>query len=373
MTSRERFECAMQHRTPDRVPIDIGGTSLTGIRPRCREGLRRLLGFPEDSAENHDGIDERILQWAGTDFRAVGAIVDLPSTHTRTLSPQAQVDCWGIRRDVVDGEWQITQSPLRGVSLDDLNSFPWPEARVDEALLATWENRAKALRRQNQYVVIAEHPVYGILELGCWMCGYDDFLLKLAADPDFVRAFFDKILAIQLAVIDQYYAVLGPYIDLTTSGDDFGSQNGPLLSPRMFRKLIAPYFSARIKRTKALAHCYYWHHTCGSVVKLLDHIKECGVDLLNPIQTSAAGMEPQSLKERFGRQIVFWGAVDIQHFLRRATTKEIPAHIDELISVLGESGGYVMAPAHEIQDDVPPENIVAWVEAIISRNNRWKK
>jgi uroporphyrinogen decarboxylase len=354
----------MGHRTPDRVPIDLGGTSLTGMRPRCQEGLRHLLGFSGNAAENDHGIDERILQWAGTDFRSVGAIVDLPSKHTRTLSPQAHIDCWGIRRDVVDGEWQITQCPLRGASLDDVRSFQWPEARVDETLLATWENRAKALRRQNQYVVIAEHPVYGILELGCWMCGYDDFLLKLAADPDFVRAFFDKMLEIQLAVIEQYYTVLGPYIDITTSGDDFGSQRGPLLSPKMFADLIAPYFSERIKRTKTLAPCYYWHHTCGSVVKLLDHIKDCGVDILNPIQTSAAGMEPKLLKDRFGHRLVFWGAVDVQHFLPRATPEEIPAHIHELVSVLGESGGYVMAPAHQIQDDVPPENIIAWIETI---------
>ena len=362
MNSRERFACAMEHKTPDRVPIDIGATSLTGMRPHCQEGLRRLLGFSGNAAKNDHGIDERILQWAGTDFRSVGAIVDLPSKHTRTISPLTYVDCWGVRRDLIDGEWQITQYPLRGASLDDLRAFQWPAARVDEKLLEKWENRARELRQENQYVVIAEHPVYGILELGCWMCGYDDFLLKLADDPDFVRAFFDRILEIQLAVIDQYYSLLGPYIDLTTSGDDFGTQRGPLLSPKMFDRLIAPYFTERISRTKALAHCYYWHHTCGSVLMLLENIMNCGVDILNPIQTSAAGMEPRLLKQRFGDRLVFWGAVDVQHFLPRATPEEIPAHIRELVSVLGESGGYVMAPAHQIQDDVPPENIVAWIE-----------
>ena len=112
----------------------------------------------------------------------------------------------------------------------------------------------------------------GVLELGCWICGYDDFLLRLAADTDFVHSLFDKLLDIQLVVAEQYYSVLGPYIDLTTSGDDFGSQNGPLLSPAMFESLIAPYFSERIKRTKELAQCYFWHHSCGSVVELLDQI-----------------------------------------------------------------------------------------------------
>ena len=196
------------------------------------------------------------------------------------------------------------------------------------------------------------------------MCGYNDFLLRLAADTDFVRCFFDKVLEIQLAVIEQYYSVLGPYIDLTTGGDGFGTQNGPMLSPTMFKSLIAPYFSARIRRTKELGQCYYWHHTCGSVVKLLDQIIDCGVEILNPIQTSAAEMDPKYLKDHFGDRLVFWGAVDVQQFLPRATREEIPGHISELVSVLGSNGGYVMAPAHEILDDVPTENIAAWVDSV---------
>ncbi len=356
----------MAHRQPDRVPIDIGGTSLTGMRPQVQENLRRFLGFPENPDKCGQDVDERILRWTGTDFRSVGAIVDLPSPHTQTLSPLANIDCWGIRREYSYGEWQITRSPLNGATVYDLKAFVWPEPHIDENLLSGWETQAKALKEQNDYAIIAEHPVFGILELGCWMCGYNDFLLKLAADPDFVRLFFDKVLEIQMAVIEPYYAALGPYIDLTTSGDDFGTQNGPMLSPRMFDTLIAPYFAERISRTKALAHCYYWHHTCGSVVKLLDQIIDCGVDILNPIQTSAAGMDPQSLKDRYGDRIVFWGAVDVQKFLPYATREEIGPQIRKLVRVLGDSGGYVMAPAHEILEDIPTENLVAWVETLKS-------
>lgn len=364
MNSRARFECTMDHRQPDRVPIDLCGTSLTGMRPFCQEQLCHLLGFPEIPSQAHNGIDQRILEWAGTDFRSVGSIVDLPSSHTQKITSTSYIDCWGVHRAFVEGDWQITESPLRGASSEDLNSFQWPEPRIDEKLLATWESQAKDLRSMDQYVVIAEHPVLGILELGCWMCGYDDFLLRLAADPDFVRSFFDKVLEIQLAIVEQYYGALGPYIDLTTSGDDFGTQNGPLLSPTMFETLIAPYFAARIARTKELGKCYYWHHTCGSVVKLLDQIIDCGVDILNPVQTSAAEMSPGPLKDRFGDRIVFWGGVDVQQFLPRALREEVPDHVNGLVHVLGREGGYVMAPAHEIQDDVPAANIVAWIEAV---------
>ena len=160
---------------------------------------------------------------------------------------------------------------------------------------------------------------------------------------------------------------MGPYIDVTTSGDDFGGQSGPMLSPDMFASLIAPYFSDRIQRTKERAGCYYWHHTCGSVVRLLDQIIECGVDILNPIQTSAAEMEPALLKERFGDRIVFWGGMDIQHVLRETSPADIPEYVNLLIDTLGRDGGYIMAPAHEIQDDVPPENIAAWINAVTER------
>ena len=355
MTNRQRFECAMRRVPPDRVPLDIGATSLTGIRSDCRKRLADLLGFT---------TDEQIREWAGTDFRAVGAIVDLPGTNARRISATARINCWGVRQEHIDGQWQITHNPLRGCSSDDLDSYPWPEARIDEDLLTRWEQEARVLREQDRYVIIAEHPVFGILELGAWMCGYDEFFLKMAMDPDFVIRFFDKVLAIQLAVIEPYYQVLGPYIDLTMSGDDFGAQNGPLISPEMFEELVAPRFTERIRRTKEIAGCYYWHHSCGSVTKLLDRIIDCGVDILNPVQTSAADMDPVLLKKRFGDRIVFWGGVDVQQFLPRATPEEVRVEIRSLLNAFGENGGYVMAPAHEIQNDVPPENIVAWVESI---------
>jgi uroporphyrinogen decarboxylase len=370
MNSRSRFSLAMQHRPADRVPFDIGGTSLTGMRLGCQTQLRQLLGFTHQPESTWRGIDERLLEWLGTDFRSVGGIISLPSPHTQVLSPTARVDCWGIRRDLVGGDWQITRHPLRDATVEDLTAFPWPEPRVDEGLLATWEAQAEHLKNNGRYVVIGEHPVYGILELGCWMCGYDDFLMRLAVDHDFVHRFFDRVFSIQMAVIERYYAALGPHIDLTTSGDDFGAQNGPLISPRMFERFIAPYFAARIARTRQLTGGYFWHHSCGSVFELLDQLIACGVNILNPVQTSAARMEPARLKAAFGERVVFWGGVDVQRFLPFAAPDEVRERTIALAHTLGRNGGYVMAPAHEMQDDIPAENIVAWIEAMRGREAR---
>lgn len=364
MDSLERFACCMGRRRPDRPPIDLGATTLTGMRPSCQRRLGDLLGLQGPPEPSNSGVDERLLRWAGTDFRSAGGIADLPSPHTLRVSETCYVDCWGVRREFKNGEWQITEPPLRGASLADLAAFPWPEGRVDDSRLEAWRDTAAALHGARQHVVIAEHPVFGILELGCWMCGYDDFLLRIAADPDFVRAFFDRVLAIQLDVVDAYYGVLGPYIHLTTSGDDFGTQRGPFMSPEMFGEMIAPWFAARIAATKRLTGAYYWHHSCGSVFALVPQLLDCGIDILNPIQTSSAQMEPERLVAAFGDRLVFWGAVDVQQFLPKATPDEVRDEVRRLVAIFGRNGGYVTAPAHEIQDDVPPENVVAWIEAV---------
>jgi len=196
------------------------------------------------------------------------------------------------------------------------------------------------------------------------MCGFDYFLMQMAGNPGFVRAFFDTYFNIQMKIVEQYYKAIGDYIDLTMSGDDFGMQQGPLISPIMFHELVSPYFSERIKRTKEIAKCYYWHHSCGSVIALIEELITCGVDILNPIQTSAAGMKPEILKQYFGNRLTFWGAIDVQDFLNSATVEEVRREVKRIVKILGKDGGYVLAPAHNIQDDVPPENIIAMIESV---------
>jgi hypothetical protein len=134
----------MQHQSADRPPLDLGATSLTGMRPGCQKRLAELLGFRGLARPSNSGVDERILEWAGTDFRSVGAILDLPSPHTRQVSETCAIDCWGIERQKIYGEWQITRSPLKGATRQDLDQFAWPAARLGEALLQKWELSASS-------------------------------------------------------------------------------------------------------------------------------------------------------------------------------------------------------------------------------------
>lgn len=365
MTRRERFEAAVNHKEIDRVPLDLCGTSLTGIEHKVTfERLKEFLGIEGRYDGWYDKCDERILKHLDTDFRWVGEILEPQNNFHGMTSQNELIDCWGVKRVFTGLYWDIKEYPLKGAKVDDLDKYPWPRAdAVDMKKIEEFREMAKKLYNETDYVVCAEHPTFGILELGCWMCGYDEFLYKMAAEPEFVEKFFSIILNYQKQVIEIYYGALGDYIHFTTSGDDFGMQTGPMISPAMFSKFVKPYFKERISYTKKFTRAYYCHHTCGSVYELIPHLVEAGVDILNPIQPGAKGMEPERLKKDFGDTLTFHGGIDTQDVLCRGTAADVKKEVHTVLNAMGGSGGYILAPAHNIQPDVPPENVAAIYEA----------
>lgn len=223
--------------------------------------------------------------------------------------------------------------------------------------------RAKELYETTDYVICAEHPVYGIFELGCWMCGFEDFLYRMALDEEWIHRFFERVLEYQKKVIQRYYTAVGPYIHYTSSGDDFATQNAPFVSPDMFRELIKPYFKERIAYTKRFTKAKYLHHSCGSVYRLIDDLVDCGVEILNPIQPKAADMQPRGLKAAYGEKIVFHGGIDTQELLPFASESQIEEAVHETIEILNRDGGYIFAAAHNIQPDVNPRSLTVMLNA----------
>ena len=272
---------------------------------------------------------------------------------------------WGVVRAWTGQYWDIVESPLRGATVDDLDAYPWPDPPrcIDEAALEAYRCEARRLWDETDYVVVAEHPVYGVFELACWMCGFDDFLWRLAGDRPFVTRLFDRLLALQKAFIRPYYQALGPFIHLTTSGDDFGTQTGPFMAPATFRKLVVPYFAERIAFTHEFTGAYFWHHTCGSVFDLLPDLIEAGVDILNPVQPGAKKMEPERLKAAYGDRLCFHGGFDTQGVLPFGTPEQIEAEVGRVMAALKPGGGYIFSAAHNIQTDVPVENILTMYRA----------
>lgn len=365
MIYRERFEATMKHKPIDRVPFDLAGTSLTSLEySDSIEKIRQFLGFTGKYDGWYQKFDERILKYLDIDIRRVGGILKPESPLASKLSENEFTDCWGITYVYTGLYWDIKKSPLKGASIEDLDRFPWPQAeKIDKKVIDEAREQAKKLYNETDYVICAEHPVFGVFELGCWMCGFDEFLLKMAMEPNFVIKFFDKVLDYQKKVIEIYYGALGEYIHFTTSGDDFGTQTGPFFSPKMFEELVKPYYEERIAYTKKYTKAYYFHHTCGSVYSLIPHLIDAGVDILNPIQPGARDMEPEKLKKAYGNLLTFWGGVDTQHILPNGTTKEVRAEVFRVLDAMAANGGYVLAPAHNIQPDVPAENIVEMFEA----------
>ena len=348
MNSRERFYSAVTHKKIDRAVRDLYGCPQTMIMTKQTAGeIKRLLDI-QGEASGDGFIDERILVKLGTDTRMTGAFPS-PESANKKFADGKYYNEWGM------GERHF---PLKDLDLDQIKKFDFPKAgNINPEIFEKCRLHAKNLYENTDYAVVAQHPCFGVFELGCWMFGYDDFLYRLAAEPLTVHWFFEQILEYQKDVIKLYYGAIGEYIDCTTSGDDFGTQHGLFMSVGMFDELVAPYMRERIRYTKTFTDAFFQHHTCGSVFELIPSLIDCGVDIINPIQPNAHNMEPERLQAEYGGQVAFWGGIDTQDLLVNGTPEQVRAEVRRILDIFGT--GYILSPAHCIQDDVPPENVIA--------------
>ena len=358
MTSRERFYAAVTHRPVDRAVFDLCGCPQTLIDcVPTRAELARLLGITGEKRGDFC-VDARVLEALDIDTRLVGG---MPTPRTRHKRREGDIvyDSWGIGSRFISGHMEMCRHPLEDCTIDEMLAYEFPDPdAIDRGQIARWAEQARFLKENTDYAVIAEHPVFGVLELGCWLFGFDDFLYRLAGEPELVHAFFGRVLEYQKRVIDIYYGALGRYIDCTPSGDDFGTQTGPFMSAAMFDDCVKPYMQARIAWTRRHTDAFYQHHTCGSVYRLIPSLIDCGVDILNPIQPGARDMECERLKRDFGDRIAFWGGIDTQHILPEGSEEDVKAEVRRVLAAMGDSG-YVLSPAHTIQEDVPARNLLA--------------
>lgn len=364
---RERFALTLGHRPVDRCPIDLGGTPQSTIEePDTVRALAAHLGIAGAAPTDYDKFDRRVLERFDVDFRRAGGIVPFQTERSRRLSDIESVDDYGIRHRYSGLYWEIVGGPLWGASKDEVANYDLPGVQqMAPRQITDWAERAEALRKNSPYVVVGEHPVFGVLELACWLCGYDHVMMMLALDPEFIHLLFAKILEFQKASIREYYGALGPYLHVTTSGDDFGTQRGLFMSPAMWREFVKPYMRERIAYTHRFTDAVYMHHSCGGIFDIIPDLIEIGVGILNPIQPGAAGMEPAGLKATYGRHIIFHGGLDTQRVLPSGDAVRIDAAVKTLLTAMTpqRDGGYVFAPAHNIQRDVPPHAIARMYDA----------
>ena len=204
-----------------------------------------------------------------------------------------------------------------------------------------------------------------LLEIGQFLYRNDRFFMLMAGEPTRARAFLEKLTEMHMANLEQYLASVGAYIDVIVFGDDLGMQTGPQMSPQMYRDLFKPYHAMMWKRAKELADVKINLHCCGGVRELLPDLIEAGLDAINPVQVSCQGMALTDLKRDFGKDLVFWGGgCDTRDVLPNGTPEDIAKHVREQVDIFGRSGGFVFQQVHNTMTNIPPESIVAMLDAV---------
>jgi uroporphyrinogen decarboxylase len=377
MSSRERVLTAIEHKEPDRVPIFIGANNSTGIKMKPYRGLKEILGIRSEDRYLYNwpelgtaALDEATLQRLGSDVRG---ILDRHPQATyesnRARKPHSPfIDSWGIGQVEIEPEvWFPGIHPLANARmLEDLENYPgWPDMN-DHTRVSHVKQQAKQLYEENQYAIVAAPWLLFPLERAFALQGMDKFLLNLALNPDFAKALLYKINQLCQNLIANFLRELDENVDVICIGDDLGTQESLLMSPKMYREILKPIHADLISFIKNRTNAKVFFHTDGDIFPLIGDFIEIGIDILNPIQTSAGKLSDLgNLKKRFGKNIVFCGAIDTHRILPRGSPDQIRQEVKRVIELLGPDGGFLLAPVHTIMDDVPPENILAMVDACL--------
>ena len=381
----------MRHQEPDRVPIDLGSTCDSTILAVSYQALKKRLGLPPSTTRVVDVlqqgaiIEEDVRQALGIDVMPVFGVPKEWRTETLSDGYPAQLPARfqpvmqeDGSRVVVDAAGHITlQMPRKGHHYDpvyaplaDATSISDIDKHIDDIvsydkpgyLDKSYDElgrEAKELRESTDYALVGFFGGH-ILQAGQVLRGWETFLQDLIINQKFAHALMGRLLEAHLERYEHYAATIGQYVDILHLEEDLGMQDRPLIRPSRFREMVKPYMKELVGFIKSKSNVLVLLHTDGAVRPFIPDFIEMGIDAMNPLQVSAAGMEPEELKREFGQDIAFWGAAcNSQTILPFGTPREVSDEVRRRIDQLAPGGGYVFAPIHNIQPDVPVENVVA--------------
>jgi len=362
MNSRERMITAFNHKEPDKVPLDFGGTLATIITRDANDTLRNYLGLPAEDPEvaeimcNTVRVSEDILQLYKVDTRPV-YISDPTAGSFEFKSTDTFEDGYGVTWKKAGPYYDAINRPLKAGTPDELKNAKWEDVS-DKATVKGLKEKAKLLYENTEYCIIADIPCIGPFEGGCTLRGYDNFLIDFYYNQKFAQALLDKITETALIKWDMLLDEIGEFIQVAAQGDDIGMQQSTYISPEMYRKFIKPLHAKIFNLIHSKTKAKIFLHTCGSVYDIIPDFIEIGLDILNPIQRFAAKMDIKNLKKEFGKDLCFWGGgIDIQKQLPFLNKEEIRKEIENTLNIIATDGGYIFAFTHNIQPDVSPEKI----------------
>jgi uroporphyrinogen decarboxylase len=369
MTHRERLLMAVNHQEPDRVPVDFGGTTATSIFAGAYEPLKQLLGLALDkpiryvySHTDTVRVDTEIVERFGGDVLPIqveGTDVLHYADQTTPLSQGTFVDEYGVIFERPEGSpyAMVKRAPFAGVP-DPIKvaTHRWPNP-TDPKRIQGLKRCARSLRETSDHALAIGLPGR-FLSFGQNLCDYAHWMVYMASEPAFVQALMDKALEVQAGICVQVLDELGEDVDIAMFADDLGTQQNLQISPKMYRSIIKPRQKALFDVVRQHTKAKIFLHSDGAIARILPDLIEIGVDIINPVQPTCDGMDTALLKREFGRDITFWGSVDTQHVLPFGTRQQVEDEVKQRIDDLAPGGGFVLAAVHNIQPEVPPENVV---------------
>lgn len=377
MTPRERVRLALNHREPDRIPIDLGGSICSSIHKKAYIALKEHLGMEVEKIKMLDYVqqlpylDEALLERFEVDFR----MVQLPAATAPDVAILDQgdyyafFDRWGSKlhmpkNDGLYFDW--VDFPIKEPTMEALNSYQWPDPDPP-VYNARLRRQARYLHENTDYALVGSAIIGGgIFEQPARTMGLESFFKALIKEPAFADRLMDRITDIYIDSCNNYLEQVGEYLDVFTYWDDVAGQDGWLISPTLYRDMIKPKQRRLLDAIKRKTDAKVYYHGCGAVYELIPDLIELGFEILNPVQVSARGMDTARLKEEYGQDIVFWGGgVDTQRVLPFCTPDEVAEEVKQRIDDLAPGGGFIFAAVHNIQAFVPPENIVTAFETAL--------
>ena len=370
---RQRVMAALNHKEPDRVPIDLMGHAsmlLDGTYKRLRDHLGLSPIPPVRAGTSANYYDERILEYLDIDYRRI-FLKTRPEAALIIHEDGTFTDAWHIRSYQLGLFIDILDYPLAGAeTVEDVEAYPWPAAG---AMFTTegLAEKARQMYEQTDYALVARNPLsYGFRERACMLMPMDKFLMYLVLKPDVVQAIVAHLLEIYKQVYGMFLDSVGPYVQVVEVGDDLGSMQNLLISAAMYRQFFKPAEKELYDLIHAKApQAKLVRHSDGAIFPLLPDLIEIGVDVLNPVQASAKGMEPRRLKAEFGHTLSFHGG--IENVEGEVTVAEVVAEVKSRIDDLAPGGGYVVSSCNHMLD-VRPEVIIALFETA-REHGRYKK
>jgi uroporphyrinogen decarboxylase len=392
----------LDHRQPDRVPIDLGGTRQSGIAASTYHKLKQRLGLSTptrvfDVYQMLAEIERPMMERFGADVIGLQRPVVAFGIRNEDWKPWQLFDGTPVLvpggfNPVADAQGDLTlfspplplspslpfaRMPKGGFYFDRLDKYPGAAHADPETLqlpLLSQEEcdhlhaQAEAYYQNTHLAIIAAMgPPYELF-FGLGTGDFQSWMITLATEPEYVDALLTRIVDAWLENLRRFADAVGDRVQILQFNDDLGTQDAPFLSVRMFRERIFPHYKRGLDWVHRNTRMKVFMHNDGAIASLIPTLIEMGVDILNPVQTTAAGMDPARLKREFGDRLVFWGAAcDCQHTLPFGTPEQVAQEVRESLRILGAGGGYVLASVHNIQANVPPENVIAMFDAAMGK------